>query len=226
MTYIQDLDKSFMSDDHNGAIVLFNKMNESNSIRIGCGLHIMHIVFNNFEKVAFGKLSSTIGFTKIAHPYNLAYLVCDASDKDKPLDITGKKIQELCQEYLLNIKDQFEELFARSFVEIIMDKCTNEEVVKYADELYEDIVNFNINDFGLSELLLKDDYFRHVFEEFCILESPLLYHYPCLYEFIKTKIYFIIIHQQQVEGLFYKLNLKAHPNMTADLKESKMIKKI
>ena len=39
---------------------------------------------------------------------------------------------------------------------------------------------------------------------------------------MKTKIYFIVIHQQQVEGLFNKLDLKTHPNMTADLKESKL----
>ena len=39
---------------------------------------------------------------------------------------------------------------------------------------------------------------------------------------MKTKIYFIVIHQQQVEGLFNKLDLKMHPNMTADLKESKL----
>ena len=39
---------------------------------------------------------------------------------------------------------------------------------------------------------------------------------------MKTKIYFIVIHQQQVEGLFNKLDLKTHLNMTADLKESKL----
>src|ERR1043165_1606348 len=43
-----------------------------------------------------------------------------------------------------------------------------------------------------------------------------------LYEFVKTKIYFIVIHQQQIEGLFNKLDLKTHPNMTIDLKESKL----
>ena len=35
-------------------------------------------------------------------------------------------------------------------------------------------------------------------------------------------LYFIIIHQQQVEGLFNKLDLKTHPNMTLSLKHSKL----
>ncbi|GBC01571.1 hypothetical protein RclHR1_04240002 [Rhizophagus clarus] len=43
---------------------------------------------------------------------------------------------------------------------------------------------------------------------------------PCIYEFVKTRIYFNIIHQQQVEGLFNKLDLKTHSNMTENLKES------
>lgn len=62
-----------MSGDHNDAIVLFNNMTRFNSIRISCDLHIMHIVFNNFEKATFEKLSSTIGFTKVVYSYNLAY---------------------------------------------------------------------------------------------------------------------------------------------------------
>ena len=46
--------------------------------------------------------------------------------------------------------------------------------------------------------------------------------YPHTYEFVKTRIYFLVIHQQQVEGLFNKLDLKTHPNMKMDLKESKL----
>ncbi|CAB4380068.1 unnamed protein product [Rhizophagus irregularis] len=97
---------AYMSGDKNGAIVLFNRLTGSNSVRIGCGLHIMHIVFNNFENAAFGKLPSAIGFTKVAHPYNLAYLAWelhdgyDSSDKNKALDMTGEKIKELYQNYL------------------------------------------------------------------------------------------------------------------------------
>lgn len=36
------------------------------------------------------------------------------------------------------------------------------------------------------------------------------------------RIYFIVIHQQQVEGLFNKLDLKTHPNMSLSMKQSKL----
>src|SRR5687768_3061098 len=49
---------AYMSGNQNGAIALFNKETNSDIMRIGCGLHIMHIVYNNFEKTAFGKLPS------------------------------------------------------------------------------------------------------------------------------------------------------------------------
>jgi hypothetical protein len=42
------------------------------------------------------------------------------------------------------------------------------------------------------------------------------------FEFVKTHIYYIVIHQQQVEGLFNKLDLKTHPHMTQSLKQSKL----
>ncbi|CAI2196586.1 772_t:CDS:1, partial [Funneliformis geosporum] len=58
---------AYMSGNQNGAIALFNKKTNSDIIRIGCGLYIMHIVYNNFEKATFGKLSSAIGFTQVAH---------------------------------------------------------------------------------------------------------------------------------------------------------------
>ncbi|CAB4384280.1 unnamed protein product [Rhizophagus irregularis] len=46
----------------------------------------------------------------------------------------------------------------------------------------------------------------------------MLYKFPHLYNFVKTHIYFIIIHQQQVEGLFNKLDL----NISLSLKQSKL----
>jgi len=64
---------AYMSGNQNGAIALFNKETNSDVIRIGCDLHIMHIVYNNFEQAAFGKLSSAIGFTQIAHPYYMLF---------------------------------------------------------------------------------------------------------------------------------------------------------
>ncbi|GES94209.1 hypothetical protein GLOIN_2v1774660 [Rhizophagus clarus] len=83
-----------------------------------------------------------------------------------------------------------------------------------------DFVFFNGN--NTLALLLQDDCFRHEFEKFCLVENPFLCHYSCIYEFVKTRIYFIVIYQQQVEGLFNKLNLKTYSNMTENLKESKL----
>ncbi|CAB5192564.1 unnamed protein product [Rhizophagus irregularis] len=56
------------------------------------------------------------------------------------------------------------------------------------------------------------------FEEFCKCDNPMLYKFPHLYNFVKTHIYFIIIHQQQVERFFNKLDL----NISLSLKQSKL----
>ena len=102
--------------------------------------------------------------------------------------------------------------FARSFRHIAlglswMNNPTEEEI-KYAEELQADFNNSNSNDFGLYNLLVQNANFKQEFDEFC--------------KFVKTRIYFLVIHQQQVEGLFNKLDLKTHPNMKMDLKESKL----
>src|SRR5205085_12105278 len=75
---------------------------------------------------------------------------------------------------------------------------------------------------GLHELLLQDNNFFYEFEEFCMDDKLEIYNFPELYHFIKTRIYFIIIHQQQIEGLFNKLDLKTHQNMSLSIKQSKL----
>ncbi|RIB15558.1 hypothetical protein C2G38_2192111 [Gigaspora rosea] len=65
---------AYLSGKDKGAIALFNKWTNSSTIRIGCGLHILHIILTNFEQEAFGKLSSTIGFQKTKHPFMLLTL--------------------------------------------------------------------------------------------------------------------------------------------------------
>ena len=71
-------------------------------------------------------------------------------------------------------------------------------------------------------MLLDNKKFDDEFEEFCKADNPILHKFPRLYNFVTTHIYFIIIHQQQVEGLFNKLDLKTHANMTLSLKQSKL----
>ncbi|GBB89377.1 hypothetical protein RclHR1_16030006 [Rhizophagus clarus] len=81
---------AYMSSDKNGAVSLFNKKTGTSTFRIGCGLHIIQIIFNHFEQEAFGKIST--GFSRKLHPYNLLYLAWNlhdgynSSDKDKPLN--------------------------------------------------------------------------------------------------------------------------------------------
>lgn len=90
-----------MSGERKGAVVQFQKKSGSNSIRIGCGLHILQIIFNHFEQKAFGTLPNSTGFSKKSHPYNLLYLAWklhngyDSSDKDKPLNINSQIIKNL-----------------------------------------------------------------------------------------------------------------------------------
>ncbi|CAG8768796.1 7707_t:CDS:2, partial [Funneliformis caledonium] len=45
---------------------------------------------------------------------------------------------------------------------------------------------------------------------------------PKVFEFVKNRIWYIVVHQQQVEGLFNKWDLKTHPNMTGSLQQSKL----
>lgn len=64
-------------------------------------MHVLHLILNNFEEIAFGKLPITMGFSKTRHPFNLLYLVWmlhngyDPSDKDSPLNIKSETIQDL-----------------------------------------------------------------------------------------------------------------------------------
>ncbi|RIB03511.1 hypothetical protein C2G38_2224865 [Gigaspora rosea] len=53
---------SYMSGDKKGAVVLFNKKTKGNSLRIGCGFHIIQIIINQFEQKAFDLYSGLMGF--------------------------------------------------------------------------------------------------------------------------------------------------------------------
>lgn len=116
--------------------------------------------------------------------------------------------------------------FANSYRHIMLKKPWNQEPtdleLNYAHILQKDLDSGNINDFGLQNLLINDSKKFCEFEEFCTTNDPMLYNFPNIYEFVKTNIYYIVIHQQQVEGLFNKLDLKTHPNMSQSLKQSKL----
>ncbi|CAG8843105.1 26189_t:CDS:1, partial [Racocetra persica] len=79
----------------------FNRLAQSNCTRIPCGLHVLNLIFNNFEDMAFGKLSVNAGFSKTRHPFNLLYLAWmlhdgyAQSDKDSPLNMRSETIRSL-----------------------------------------------------------------------------------------------------------------------------------
>ncbi|RIB20651.1 hypothetical protein C2G38_2178764 [Gigaspora rosea] len=371
-----------MSGNKKGAIVQFNKKANIDTVRIGCGMHVMHIVFLNFEE-AFGKLPSSIGFSRTPQPYNLLYLAWylhdgyNSSNKGKPLNIKSDWIQKLydtllgyhfsqyqlpirgrwgyelraakqyldrreahlkfanwfirelennqntpaaylsdwClfRDWLLNkklniqvqclvtfgehlyeplmqfmvgkdpipriqVENQLDQLppgrrahemldkvnewikfldelkknfdtffgqellmaleslnneefggnssheFARAFYYVVFQQWLLEPTEyekNLAQQLYDDLEITN-NTFGLQEELLSSLEFRNEFQKFCSASNSKIYEYSLVYKFVKERIYFIIIHQQQVEGLFNKLDLKTHPNMTHSLKKSKL----
>lgn len=101
-------------------------------------------------------------------------------------------------------------------------KLPNDLEIRFSKELEEDLRNGKTDSLGLYELLLQNDNFLQKFEQFCLNDELMIYNLPELYQFIKTQIYFIIIHQQQVEGLFNKLDIKTYSNMSLPVKQSKL----
>ncbi|RIB26291.1 hypothetical protein C2G38_2030320 [Gigaspora rosea] len=100
------------------------------------------------------------------------------------------------------------QLFANSYRFTILKKpwiqTPTELELKYANGLEIDINNGNTSDFGLHNSLSHDIEFCQEFENFCTAKDSKIHKFPKLYNFVKTHIYFIVVHQQQVEGLFNK----------------------
>src|SRR5690349_5624925 len=63
LTFLSD-NTNYMSGHVGGAVTKFNQLAQSNCIRIPCRLHVLHLVLNNFEETAFGKLPTSTGFSK------------------------------------------------------------------------------------------------------------------------------------------------------------------
>nr|CAG8662748.1 6400_t:CDS:2 [Entrophospora candida] len=116
--------------------------------------------------------------------------------------------------------------FARSYYYVFFSKSWVNEPsqieINYAEQLQNDVENFFTDDFGLQNRLTQNQEFKKEFEEFCNTLDPTLSNFQLLYSFVKEKIYCIIIHQQQVEGLFNKLDLKTHDNMSINTKKAKI----
>ena len=53
----------YISEIAHGAVAEFNKLANSNSTRIPCGLHVIHIAWMSFQNNAFGKLDAHSGIS-------------------------------------------------------------------------------------------------------------------------------------------------------------------
>nr|CAG8612782.1 366_t:CDS:2 [Entrophospora candida] len=73
--------------------------------------------------------------------------------------------------------------------------------------------------FGLLETLQEQD-FLDEFQSFSASVASDLYKFPLLYDFVKYRIWSIVVHEQQIESLFNKYDNKTHPNMKKPLQES------
>jgi hypothetical protein len=75
--------------------------------------------------------------------------------------------------------------------------------------------------FGLFEALEQNE-FKEQFVAFSKVDYTQLQRFPLIYEFVKHRIWSIIVHQQHIEGMFNKYDIKTHPNMSKSLQEARL----
>ncbi len=91
---------------------------------------------------------------------------------------------------------------------------------KYIDELVNNLEIEKKESFGLFQAL-EDNEFQEQFLAFSQSIHIKLPDYPLIYEFVKYRIWSIIVHQQHLEGMFNKYDLKTHSNMSIELQEAR-----
>jgi len=70
--------------------------------------------------------------------------------------------------------------------------------------------------------VLENSEFQEQFLAFSQNTHVELPNYLLVYEFVKYRIWPIIVHQQHLEGMFNRYDLKTHPNMSVDLQEARL----
>lgn len=68
---------------------------------------------------------------------------------------------------------------------------------------------------------MDQDFFEQ-FDSFASSNEKEPWKFPLVYEFIKYRIYSVVIHQQQLEGLFNRYDIKVDPNMSAELQQARL----
>ena len=115
--------------------------------------------------------------------------------------------------------------FAQAVLHVIFshpfpDDQTTIITKKYIKRLNENLEDQN-NSFGLFEALEKKD-FKEEFIEFSKANHVQLKEFPLIYDFVKHRIWSIIVHQQHLEGMFNKFDVRTHPNMCSSLQEARL----
>ncbi|GET56581.1 hypothetical protein GLOIN_2v1761399 [Rhizophagus irregularis DAOM 181602=DAOM 197198] len=102
--------------------------------------------------------------------------------------------------------------YARAFLHVFYSRPESDystlQEKSYIKSLQEDIINNNKNTFGLLEALSDQNFF----EQFDSFAS----------EFIKYRIYSVVIYEQQLEGLFNRYDIRVDPNMSAEFQQARL----
>ncbi|CAJ0905380.1 13359_t:CDS:2 [Entrophospora sp. SA101] len=84
-------------------------------------------------------------------------------------------------------------------------------VKKYIGRLNKNLEDQS-NSLGLFEALEKNN-FREQFVAFSKANYIQLKEFPLIYDFVRHRIWSIIVHQQHLEGMFNRFDIRTHPNM-------------
>ncbi len=115
--------------------------------------------------------------------------------------------------------------FARAIASKILGQ-TFENELTWREELYIEFLEENFSEgitksFGLFDALKEDDFLEQ-FLAFAKSQAEDLHKFPLVYDFVKHKIWPIVVHQQQIEGLFNKYDIRTDPNQKTALQEARM----
>jgi len=93
-------------------------------------------------------------------------------------------------------------------------------VKKYIERLNKNLEDQS-NSLGLFEALEKNN-FREQFVAFSKADYIQLKEFPLIYDFVRHRIWSIIVHQQHLEGMFNRFDIRTHPNMCDSLQEARL----
>ena len=92
----------------------------------------------------------------------------------------------------------------------------------YLEFLEGDLSNGTCKSFGLFEALNDDDFLEQ-FLAFAESQASDIHKFPLVYDFVKYRIWSIVVHQQQIEGMFNKYDIKTEPNQKTSLQQARML---